>query len=182
MSEAEKTLMTTVALPLPLSSSATVRLTVKAPVTLKVCDRINEPKTTGVPSPKLQRKVCVSSTPGSVKEPVKDERNEFHDILNNTVLESGKFQKINFVSTAVSDAQKSGETRSFTLSGELKLRGATRRVSFPVKATVTKAELRATGEAKLKQTDFGITPYSGKLGLIKIGDEVKISFSIVAKP
>lgn len=110
------------------------------------------------------------------------ERKEFHGVLNNTVLESDKYPKIKFVSTSISDARKSGESRNFTLNGDLTLRDATKPVSFPVTVTMTKDQLRATGEAKFKQTDFGMTPYSGKLGLISIGDEVKVSFTIVAKP
>jgi polyisoprenoid-binding protein YceI len=109
------------------------------------------------------------------------ERREFHNVLNNEVLESGKFPTIKFVSVSVSDASKSGETRKFTLNGDLTLRDATKPVSFPVTVTISKDQLRATGEAELKQTDFGITPYSGKLGLIKIGDVIKIKFEIVAK-
>jgi polyisoprenoid-binding protein YceI len=109
------------------------------------------------------------------------ERREFHNVLNNLVLESDKFPKINFVSASVSDARKSGETRTFTLNGDLTMRDATKRVSFPVAVTIAKDRLRATGEAALKQSDFGIKPYSGKLGLIKIGDDVKIEFEIVAK-
>jgi polyisoprenoid-binding protein YceI len=109
------------------------------------------------------------------------ERREFHNVLNNSVLESDKFPMIKFVSVSVSDARKSGETLSFTLNGDLTMRDATKRVSFPVTVTISKDQLRATGDAELKQTDFGIKPYSGKLGMIRIGDEVKISFAIVAK-
>lgn len=109
------------------------------------------------------------------------ERREFHNVLNNSVLESDKFPMIKFVSVSVSDARKSGETRSFTLNGDLTMRDATKRVSFPVTVTISKDQLRATGDAELKQTDFGIKPYSGKLGMIRIGDEVKIKFAIVAK-
>jgi polyisoprenoid-binding protein YceI len=109
------------------------------------------------------------------------ERKEFHNILNNTVVESDKFPKIKFVSVAVSDAKKSGDNLSFTLSGDLTLHGATRRVSFPVNVTMTKEQIRATGEGKLKQSDFGMKPYSGGLGMIKIGDEVRVNFVIVAK-
>lgn len=109
------------------------------------------------------------------------ERREFHNVLNNLALESDKFPRIKFVSVSVSDARKSGETRAFTLNGDLTLRDSTKRVSFPVTVTIAKDQLRATGAAELKQTDFGITPYSGKLGLIRIGDQVKIDFAIVAK-
>lgn len=109
------------------------------------------------------------------------ERREFHNVVHNVVLESDKFPKIKFVSVSVSDARKSGDTRTFTLNGDLSLRDATRRVSFPVTVTIAKDQLRATGAAELKQTDLGIAPYSGKLGLIKIGNELKIDFAIVAK-
>jgi polyisoprenoid-binding protein YceI len=109
------------------------------------------------------------------------ERKEFHNVLNNSVLESDKFPKIKFVSASVSDARKSGEARSFTLNGDLTMRDATKRVSFPVTVTISNDQLRATGDAELKQSDFGIKPYSGKLGMIRIGDEVKINFAIVAK-
>jgi polyisoprenoid-binding protein YceI len=109
------------------------------------------------------------------------ERREFHNVLNNSVLESDKFPTIKFVSVSVSDARKSGGTRSFTLNGDLTMRDVTKRVSFPVAVTISKDQLRAAGDAELKQTDFGIKPYSGKLGMIRIGDEVKINFAIVAK-
>ncbi|HEY6402594.1 MAG TPA: YceI family protein, partial [Blastocatellia bacterium] len=109
------------------------------------------------------------------------ERREFHSVLNNNVLESDKFPKIKFVSVSISDESKSGETRKFTLNGDLTLRDVTKRVSFPVAVTISKDQLRASGDAELKQTDFGITPYSGKLGMIKIGDVIKIKFEIVAK-
>ncbi|MBO0857789.1 MAG: YceI family protein [Chloracidobacterium sp.] len=109
------------------------------------------------------------------------ERREFHNILNNLVLESDKYPIIKFVSVSISDARKSGDNRTFTLNGDLTLRDSTRRVSFPIAATISKDRLRATGDAEIKQTDFGIRPYSGKLGMIKIGDVVKVNFEIVAK-
>jgi len=32
-----------------------------------------------------------------------------------------------------------------------------------------------------RKTDFGLTPFEKGLGLIRIGDELKVSFSIMAK-
>jgi polyisoprenoid-binding protein YceI len=115
------------------------------------------------------------------KEMSEFERSEFHGILNGTVLESAKFPSIRFVSLSVSGVKRSGANRSFTLNGDLTLHGVTKRISFPVSVAMTGETLRATGEASLKQTDFGMTPYSGGLGLIKIGDDVKVDFVIVAK-
>lgn len=109
------------------------------------------------------------------------ERKEFHNVLRNEMLESAKYPTIRFVSVSVGNVKKSGDKRSFTLNGDLILRGVTKRMSVPVNATISENELRAIGEAKLKQSDFGMKPFEKGFGLIKIGDEVKVSFSIVAK-
>lgn len=109
------------------------------------------------------------------------ERKEFHSALRSQVLESEKFPVIKFASVSISGLQKDGDKRSFTLNGDLTLHGVTKRMAFPVSAMITEKELHATGEAKLKQSDFGLKPFEKGLGLIKIGDEVKVSFSVVAK-
>lgn len=109
------------------------------------------------------------------------ERREFHAALRTQVLESDKFPAIKFASVSVSNVQRDGDKRSFTLSGDLTVHGTTQRVSFPVNATISDNELRATGEEKLKQSDFGLKPFEKGLGLIKIGDEIKVTFNIVAK-
>ncbi len=108
------------------------------------------------------------------------ERSGFHKVLHEEVLASDRFPTIKFRSVSITNVQKSGDHRSFTLNGDLTLRGVTKRVAFPVKVTINGKQLRATGEGNIKQTDFGITPYSGGLGTIKIGDQLKVSFVIVA--
>jgi polyisoprenoid-binding protein YceI len=94
---------------------------------------------------------------------------------------SSKYPVIKFVSNSVSGIQKSGDNRSFTINGDLTLHGVTKQVSFPISATITNEQLRGTGEARLKQSDFGMTPFERGMGFIKIGDEVKVSFEVVAK-
>ena len=109
------------------------------------------------------------------------ERKEFHAALRNQVLEADKFPSIKFTLVSVSNIQRDNDKRSFTLNGDLTIHGTTKRVSFPVNATISDKELRANGEEKFKQTDFGLKPFEKGLGLIKIGDELKVSFTIVAK-
>jgi polyisoprenoid-binding protein YceI len=109
------------------------------------------------------------------------ERREFHNVLHNVVLESEKFPTIKFASISVTDVQGSDEGRTFTLNGDLTIREVTRRVAVPVNVTIKDQELRATGEGRIKQSEFGIKPYTGGLGAIKIADEVKINFVIVAR-
>jgi polyisoprenoid-binding protein YceI len=109
------------------------------------------------------------------------ERKEFHNVLHNVVLESEKFPTIKFASISVTDVQESNEGRTFTLNGDLTIREVTRRVAVPLSVTIRDQELRATGEGRIKQSEFGIKPYTGGLGAIKIADEVKVNFVIVAK-
>jgi polyisoprenoid-binding protein YceI len=109
------------------------------------------------------------------------ERKGFHDVLRNTVLEAEKFPAIAFTSASVTNVKRSGNQRTFTLAGDLALHGVTRRLSFPVQVTMAGDQIRATGEAKLKQSDFDMKPFERGMGLIKISDETKVSFTIVAK-
>jgi polyisoprenoid-binding protein YceI len=108
------------------------------------------------------------------------ERSNFQDVLHNSVLESARFTTIRFSSVSVADMRTTNEGRNFTLNGDLTLRSVTKRISVPVSVVVKDKQLRATGEAKFKQTDFGIKPYVGALGAIRIGDEVRVSFTIIA--
>lgn len=108
------------------------------------------------------------------------ERSGFQKVLHEEVLASDRFPAIKFRSVSITNIQKSGSDRSFILNGELTLRNVTKRVSFPVKITIQGNQLRATGEENIKQSDFGITPYSGAMGAIKIGDQIKVSFTVVA--
>jgi polyisoprenoid-binding protein YceI len=89
-------------------------------------------------------------------------------MLGPEVLDSEAHQEIVFKSTA---ADAAGQGR-WTLRGNLTLHGQTR----PVTVQVTLKDGRYTGEAKVKQTDFGITP-PGKAG-VRAKDEVKIEFDV----
>jgi polyisoprenoid-binding protein YceI len=102
--------------------------------------------------------------------------------MHNEVLESAKYQRISFKSASVSDVKPAGgDSYSFTLNGDLTLHGVTKRIAVPVTATITPQQLRATGKYTLRQTDFGIKPYSAAGGTVKVKNEVVIHFDIVAK-
>jgi polyisoprenoid-binding protein YceI len=89
-------------------------------------------------------------------------------MLGPEVLDSEGHQEIVFKSTG---AESVGQGR-WTLHGNLTLLGQTR----PVSVQVTLKDERYTGEAKVKQTDFGIKP-PGKAGL-RAKDEVTIEFDV----
>ena len=103
------------------------------------------------------------------KDAAEKERAEVQKtMLGPEVLDSDAHQEVVFKSTG---AESVGQGR-WTLNGNLTMRGQTR----PVKVQVTLKDGRYTGEATVKQTDFGITP-PGKAG-VRAKDEVKIEFDV----
>ena len=89
-------------------------------------------------------------------------------MLGPEVLDSGRFSEIVYKSTS---AESAGDGK-WTLKGDLTLHGQSR----PVTVTVTLKGDRYTGEAVVKQTEFGIKP-PGKPG-IRAKDEVRIEFDV----
>jgi hypothetical protein len=61
------------------------------------------------------------------------------------------------------------------------LHGTTRRLELPAAVHVDAAQVTASGTARLKQTDFGITPFAVGAGLLAVQDELAVSFNIVAR-
>ena len=116
------------------------------------------------------------------KEPSEEDKKKIFDSMHREVLESAKHPKITFKSVSVSDVKRTGnDAYNLVVNGDLTLHGVTKRIAVPVAATVTPQDLRATGKYTLKQTDYGIKPYSAAGGTVKVKDEVIVNFSIVAK-
>ena len=101
-------------------------------------------------------------------ESEKDRAEVQEAMLGPEVLDSERHQEIVFKSVA---AEPSGQG-TWTLRGNLTLHGQTR----PVTVHVTLKDGRYTGEAMVKQTDFGIRP-PGKAG-VRAKDEVRIEFDV----
>ncbi|HZS09231.1 MAG TPA: YceI family protein [Blastocatellia bacterium] len=116
------------------------------------------------------------------KEVSDKDRTEIYNSMHTAVLESAKHPKITFRSASVTDVKEAGAgSYSFTLNGDLALHGVTRRIAVPVTATITPQQIKASGKYTLRQTDYGITPYSAAGGTIKVKNEVVVNFAIVAK-
>jgi polyisoprenoid-binding protein YceI len=110
------------------------------------------------------------------------DRREMENTMNRDVLEVDKYPAITFESTSTS-VDKIGDGRyKVTLSGNLTLRGVTHNV--PVIAQVTTSGdllLRASGEFSVLQSEYGIPPVSVAGGALKLKDELRFSFDIVAR-
>jgi polyisoprenoid-binding protein YceI len=101
-------------------------------------------------------------------EPEKDRAEVQKIMLGPEVLDSEHHQEIVYKSTG---AEAAGQGR-WTLRGNLTLHGQTQ----PVTVHVTLKDLRYTGEATLKLTEFRIKP-PGKPG-VRAKDEITITFDV----
>jgi polyisoprenoid-binding protein YceI len=108
------------------------------------------------------------------------DRNDIERTMRDEVLETGKYPEIVFRSTGVSATKLAEGKYRAKISGNLSLHGETRGVEFNAEIDLSANSLRAKGDIPLKQTSFNIKPVSVAGGTIKVKDEVKLSFDIVA--
>jgi polyisoprenoid-binding protein YceI len=108
------------------------------------------------------------------KEVSEKDRAEIQEtMLGPKVLDTRQFPEIRFHSTAV----EPGEKGRWVVRGELSLHGQTR----PLRLEVQGEKGHYRGVAALKQRDFGIEPVSVGGGTVKVKDELRVEFEIVAK-
>lgn len=113
---------------------------------------------------------------GSLSE---KDRREVEGTTREQVLESGRFGEIVFHCPA-SGVTAVGPTQ-LTLNGELSLHGITRPETVSVRLYPAGETLRAQGDATLRQSDYGIRLVSVAGGMLKVKDEVKLAFDIMAR-
>jgi polyisoprenoid-binding protein YceI len=108
------------------------------------------------------RSIKVVDGTGGIKALDDDDKASIKQTIDKEVL---KGAAIEFRSTAVVGSEP------YTVSGELELAGRRAPASFELSI----ADGRVKGDATLKQTDFGIKPYSGLFGTLKVLDDVGIA-------
>jgi polyisoprenoid-binding protein YceI len=109
------------------------------------------------------------------------DRREIESTMKRTVLETQKYPEISFESTRVAaDPIGDGMYRA-NITGNLTLHGVMHSVSVPAQVMVSGDRQVAFGEFSLVQSRFGIKPVSVAGGVLKLKDELKFRFNIVAR-
>lgn len=109
------------------------------------------------------------------------DRVEIERIMHQDVLETADYPEITFVSTGITAARTFGSQYKTSIAGDLSLHGAKQPLQFDAYVSVSGVTVRANGEFTIKQTDFRIRPVSVAGGAMKLKDELKVSFDVVAK-
>jgi polyisoprenoid-binding protein YceI len=109
------------------------------------------------------------------------DRREIERTMNEDVLESGRYPEIAYSCSSIASS-KTGEGQYWSaLNGELTLHGATRNLTVPTRVFISGDTLKAAGSFSILQSDYGIKPVSVAGGSLKVKDEVKFVFDMVAR-
>jgi polyisoprenoid-binding protein YceI len=109
------------------------------------------------------------------------DRNEMERAMKVDVLETERYPEIRFASSAVQASKITEGTYRMKIGGKLTLHGVERALEIPCNVTVGDDSLRANGDFSIRQTDYGIRLVSVAGGTLKLKDELKFTFDIVAQ-
>jgi polyisoprenoid-binding protein YceI len=110
------------------------------------------------------------------------DRQEIEHRMRDEVLETDGYAEIIYECPRVSAVQKIGEgAYSVTLNGELILRGITHCQPVSARVTLQGDTLHVAGDFSVRQSDYEIKPVSAAGGAVKMKDEIKLSFDIIAR-
>jgi polyisoprenoid-binding protein YceI len=127
-------------------------------------------------------KLTIKAGSLSVRDDISDkDRREIEGTMQRDVLETSSYPEIiydcsNLYATSSGDGQY-----SVTLNGDLTLHGVTRAQPVSLRVHSTEDTLRAFGNFTILQTDYQIQPVTIAGGVLKVKDELKFSFNILAR-
>ena len=87
-------------------------------------------------------------------------------------LGAGRFPRITFVAKTIEKADD-----GYRLTGALTIRGKTRAQTVDVRTDDLDGSWWLSSETTVRQSEFGIKPYSQLLGSLKVADDVTVSFT-----
>jgi len=127
-------------------------------------------------------RLVVKTSSLGIQDDISDkDRREIERIMNQDVLQSAEFPEILYEATGIPISKMGDMLFSATLNGELTLHGVKRREPIQARISLLGSMIRASGDFSLNQTDYNIKPVSVAGGAIKLKNEIKFSFEIVAR-
>ena len=102
-------------------------------------------------------------------------------MLGEALLDSEHSPQIVLRAVRLESAEAGGEARAVLARVQTTVRGEVRTISMPVRYQFAAGALIASGEAPLRQSDLGLTPFSALLGALQVQDEMRVRFRLVAR-
>jgi len=101
--------------------------------------------------------------------------------MNQDVLETSRYPEIVFESSKISASKAADDQFFVNMVGTLTLHGVSNSQPVAAQISLTGDMLRAHGEFTVLQSAYGIKPISVAGGALKVKDELKCSFDVVAR-
>jgi polyisoprenoid-binding protein YceI len=118
----------------------------------------------------------------SVQDDISDkDRREIERLMKEQVMETEKYPEIVYEAPFLSITRLGESLYSAVLDGNLTFHGVTCKQPVPARIAVFGTMLRASGSFTLRQTDYQIKLISIAGGSLKLKDELKFSFEMVAR-
>jgi polyisoprenoid-binding protein YceI len=127
-------------------------------------------------------KVTVNAARLSVQDDLSDkDRREMERTIKEEILETSSYPEIVYDCSRIA-ATKAGEGQySVNFTGNLTMHGVTRRQTVPARVVVSGGSMRAFGDFSLLQSDYKLKLASVAGGALKVKDEVRFSFNVLAR-
>jgi hypothetical protein len=145
--------------PIPADSGFELRI----PVTTLVVD---DPAARAAAGPGFEGSVPESAREGTQK-----------NLLRAEVLDAAQFPDV-----TVRSGRLGATWQEPVAQADVTIKGVTRRIEIPLDLADAEGTLTARGTLRLRQTEFGMVPFSVAGGAIQVADEMELAFEIVATP
>lgn len=109
------------------------------------------------------------------------DRREMEKIMKDDLVEVTKYPQILYEASDIAVARIDNALYSATISGSLNFHGVTRIQPIAARITDSGEMLRISGDFALRQSDFQIKPISVAGGALKLKDELKFTFELIAR-
>jgi polyisoprenoid-binding protein YceI len=107
------------------------------------------------------------------------DRKEILSNIERKVLHTDRYPTIRFQSSEVQELRSNENQVQATLVGSLEMAGRSAPATVQVTVEPDQVGIRAHAQARIRQTDWGIKPYTAFLGALKVADEVGIEADLV---
>jgi polyisoprenoid-binding protein YceI len=109
------------------------------------------------------------------------DRLEMEKLMRGDVLEVAKYPQIAYEASDISLAKMDNALYSANITGQLNFHGVTRHQPIAARIMDSGEMLRISGDFTLRQSDFQIKPVSVAGGALKLKDELKFTFEMIAR-
>jgi len=110
-----------------------------------------------------------------------DDRKKIEQTMYQDVLEVQRFPEAVFESKEITVQKLSKDLLTARIAGDLTFHGVTQSQSVDARVADMGLMLRVSGEFSLLQSDYDIKPFSFAGGALRLKDELKFKFELVAR-